>query len=504
MLQSKGYSIQATKDERNQAKINEANTLRNQYKEQILSELSTLQSQVQNIVSEAQTVTGENYTDSYSKPSSLSQYKEQLEELQDEYTSLVNSGNTFGLSEASFILTQEVKLYNDLINDFFNGSVFPIVDESNESGNETPPDEEVVETPSRLSTLDTPIKVIRYTTNLINRQKVIFDKKLTKLTQELDNNFPELQTNLNDSLHDSRILMAMYLYDKGFLDLETLSIKENSSFSIQANPTHTTPLTPEAKKNLEDFGNSVRQILNIDLIPQEYKDESIRFWSDMPQSEWDRLSTEDPQVITELRSSFEFLLNSSGVPSDVKGVAISAGIGQAAKFIGNLAPKSYNYLTKKFTELKDKLKNQSANSLKNQGNKVQQRQNQIKNICKSFSCVKNSYPGTVWDYINLTQPTHLGTIIPKSFEIITENSKYWVHPNATKHMVEYLRSLGKPDNPLLNQQVLNSFRGAINEISKSPIQYEKMNIVNGWEVIFSKARPGSKLPVIKHALYRGI
>ncbi|MBO8171734.1 MAG: hypothetical protein H0Z33_07585, partial [Bacillaceae bacterium] len=45
--------------------------------------------------------------------------------------------------------------------------------------------------------------------------------------------------------------------------------------------------------------------------------------------------------------------------------------------------------------------------------------------------------GTVWDNIKATQSLHPGTNIPKSFELSVGGSKFWVHPNATKHMVEY-------------------------------------------------------------------
>lgn len=394
-LQSKGYSIQATKDERNQAKLNEANALRNQYKDQILASIANLETQANAISQEANTLTGESYNSGYTKPTSLAGYKEELESLQDEFTSLVTSGNTFGMAEASYILTQEVKLYKDLINDYFAGSIQPIVDESTESGNETPPAEEVVETPSRLSTLDTPIKVIRYTTNLINRQKTTFANRLNKLDQQINTIASEVSSNFNDIAHDGRILTALYLYDQGILDLETMSVKTNSfsiqnskSFNIKQVGPILQELNPLELQNLVNYGvDKAIQILNYDLIPQEYKDESIRFWSDMPQSEWDRLSTEDPQVISELRSSFEFLLNSTGIPSDVKGVAISAGIGQTAKYIGQAAPKAYNYLTKKFTGIKDKLKNKNANSLKNQANKTQQGQNQVNTICINGNCI---------------------------------------------------------------------------------------------------------------------
>ena len=491
-LQSKGYSIQATKDERNQAKLNEANALRNQYKDQILASIANLETQANAISQKVNTLTGESYNSGYNKPTSLAGYKEDLESLQDEFTSLVTSGNTFGMAEASYILTQEIQLYKDLINDYFAGSIQPIVDESSESGNEAPPDEEVIETPSRLSTLDTPIKVIRYTTNLINRQKTTFANRLNKLDQQINTIASEVSSNFNDIAHDGRILTALYLYDQGILDLETMSVKTNSfsiqnskSFNIKQVGPILQELNPLELQNLVNYGvDKAIQILNYDLIPQEYKDESIRFWSDMPQSEWDRLSTEDPQVISELRSSFEFLLNSTGIPSDVKGVAISAGIGQTAKYIGQTAPKAYNYLTKKFTGIKDKLKNKNASSLKNQANKTQQGQNQVKNVCVDGKCVSKIDIPTKGSYLSKSSPN--GVNYNYDIKIGKQlNNRGWTQERINKVLDNPKEKIptfdtrntgtGQNNDPATAYFISNNQYIVINDLTKNIVQVSNLN-----------------------------
>ncbi len=52
-------------------------------------------------------------------------------------------------------------------------------------------------------------------------------------------------------------------------------------------------------------------------------------------------------------------------------------------------------------------------------------------------------PNTVWDYINATQPAYEGTSLPKSFNTQVEGQEFWVNPNGTKHMLEYITSDGK-------------------------------------------------------------
>ena len=120
-------------------------------------------------------------------------------------------------------------------------------------------------------------------------------------------------------------------------------------------------------------------------------------------------------------------------------------------------------------------------------------------ISDGFS--KNS--GIVWDNIKITQPMYNGTKIPKSFELIVNGEKYWVHPNGTKHMVEYITqgsiSHGIPIN---SQTLLTSFKNSVSGAVKQGIKYEEIMSIGNWELIFSKPRENGLLPVIKHAVYK--
>lgn len=111
--------------------------------------------------------------------------------------------------------------------------------------------------------------------------------------------------------------------------------------------------------------------------------------------------------------------------------------------------------------------------------------------------------GTVFDSIKATQGTIKGTSIPKSFELASEGGKFWVHPNATKHMAEYLTRNGLSHSGSTGSQaMLTSFRQAVNQATAQGFKNEEMVYVGRWELIFSAGRSGDALPVIKHAIYK--
>ncbi len=111
--------------------------------------------------------------------------------------------------------------------------------------------------------------------------------------------------------------------------------------------------------------------------------------------------------------------------------------------------------------------------------------------------------GTVWDSIRATQPIREGTAIPKSFEVAAGGGSFWVHPNATKHMAEYLNRNGASHGAdIASQGMLTSFHASVEAAVKSGVEYGKKVQVGDWELIFSQGRPGDALPVIKHALYK--
>ncbi len=116
--------------------------------------------------------------------------------------------------------------------------------------------------------------------------------------------------------------------------------------------------------------------------------------------------------------------------------------------------------------------------------------------------VEEPEDGTVWEYINITQPFYDGTKIPKSFELEADGEKFWVHPNGTKHMVEYItRDATSHGMPINSQTLLTSFHNSVKGAVKEGIKYEEIMNIGNWELIFSKPREDGLLPVIKHAVY---
>ncbi|MFD4491462.1 hypothetical protein [Lysinibacillus fusiformis] len=111
--------------------------------------------------------------------------------------------------------------------------------------------------------------------------------------------------------------------------------------------------------------------------------------------------------------------------------------------------------------------------------------------------------GTVWGNIKITQPFYDGTKIPKSFELAVDGEKFWVHPNGTKHMVEYItRDATTHGMPVNSQTLLSSFESSVKKAVNEGVKYEEIMNVGNWELIFSKPRGDGLLPVIKHAVYR--
>ena len=109
---------------------------------------------------------------------------------------------------------------------------------------------------------------------------------------------------------------------------------------------------------------------------------------------------------------------------------------------------------------------------------------------------------TVWDNIKITQPMYKNTKIPKSFELAVGNKKFWVHPNGTKHMVEYVTRSTIHGMPMNSQTLLSSFQQSASKAVQQGVKYDEIMNIGNWELIFSKPRGGGLLPVIKHAVYR--
>lgn len=114
---------------------------------------------------------------------------------------------------------------------------------------------------------------------------------------------------------------------------------------------------------------------------------------------------------------------------------------------------------------------------------------------------------SVWNRLGNKGPNWTGSNIPKHFEVTAAGEKFFVNPNATKHINEYVSSYFRSithSAPIHSQVLLNSFEGSVKSAVKSGNWRKSMEtgeviIQDGWELVFKKQRAGETLPVIKHA-----
>jgi RHS repeat-associated protein len=103
--------------------------------------------------------------------------------------------------------------------------------------------------------------------------------------------------------------------------------------------------------------------------------------------------------------------------------------------------------------------------------------------------------------ITATGATLAGTIIPKSFTFAAGATRVWVHPNATKHMVELLsRQAASAGGVLREQLLLDSFTSAVTKAASGGIVYRHKYLIDGWEIIFGPPGQTGGLPAVIHAL----
>ena len=121
----------------------------------------------------------------------------------------------------------------------------------------------------------------------------------------------------------------------------------------------------------------------------------------------------------------------------------------------------------------------------------------------------------IWKKITPTQEFwNSHSLIPKSFEIEVEGKRFWVHPNATEHIMELtsplqpLRAdilastfnLPAKQTLLSHEMLLTDFYDAINMAIKSGNIYQTENVLfNGWEIGINPSRTPGGHPVIVHA-----
>lgn len=112
--------------------------------------------------------------------------------------------------------------------------------------------------------------------------------------------------------------------------------------------------------------------------------------------------------------------------------------------------------------------------------------------------------GTVWDFIKMTDVMYENTKIPRSFELTVGNQKFWVHPNATDHMREYIAEAIETTHsmPINSQTVLTSFKAAKEEASLKGFKFDETFTVGCWEFIIGKARQEGLFSSIYHAMFK--
>lgn len=123
---------------------------------------------------------------------------------------------------------------------------------------------------------------------------------------------------------------------------------------------------------------------------------------------------------------------------------------------------------------------------------------------------ESSYQGTssVWNKITATDTCYPGTVLPKSFNMSTNNGTMHITPNGTKHMHELLSSKNglshfkNSDPKLLTQFLLYNFDHALNTALSNGIKPNELAIAEGWEFKFNK-RKDDLYPAVFHARYRG-
>ncbi|MEU4985918.1 DUF6531 domain-containing protein [Streptomyces sp. NPDC021969] len=106
---------------------------------------------------------------------------------------------------------------------------------------------------------------------------------------------------------------------------------------------------------------------------------------------------------------------------------------------------------------------------------------------------------SVWTRIVATQPVYAGTVLPKSFNLLTSSGRQiWVHPNATKHIAEEIMHNGFSKS-FKTEEMLVSLARAVDSATLQGVQYGRRVLSHGWELIIAKPKTLTQNPVLKHA-----
>ena len=99
-------------------------------------------------------------------------------------------------------------------------------------------------------------------------------------------------------------------------------------------------------------------------------------------------------------------------------------------------------------------------------------------------------------------PREASSVLPKSFTVTrADGAEVWVNPNATKHIWEETRHLAPQARRLGEQIRLDDLVEAIDGAVVG--NFEEMQVVRDWELIFSRARDEGLADVLKHARHLG-
>ena len=113
--------------------------------------------------------------------------------------------------------------------------------------------------------------------------------------------------------------------------------------------------------------------------------------------------------------------------------------------------------------------------------------------------------GTVWDLVEPVLPLRTGSLVPQAFKIAAGQKLFYVNTNGTKHIFEYVTRSGIasiPQQMIDTQSVLSSFRSALQAVSERGYQYDKIILIDRWELKIGAPRQSGLLPVVYHAVYK--
>ena len=134
----------------------------------------------------------------------------------------------------------------------------------------------------------------------------------------------------------------------------------------------------------------------------------------------------------------------------------------------------------------------------------------IKKINKVGQVQNNRLPlenTLIWNKITPVYPDISPTFIPRAFIIESNGKKFFVTPNATKHIAEdfikkhYLADGSDINYALKNQILLKGFGAALDQITNSEIKYGKKYYTENWEIMINK-KVTDKYPAIYHGIIR--